>query len=155
MPTILREEPATPCAILILAASVLHLRFYRETLTGFLNCTVDTTPSAEYAFELAIRKPYNLFLFELNSAVITGQVLYGLLRKVYDEAATGPKQLPPIIFLADEINTHTSVTAEIGRQPGVRGILKSPPAIQRLIEKVSGCVDSRHLKPVARGIRST
>ena len=119
-------------AILILAASVTRLRFLRETLQGFLHCTIDTTTHAEYAFELAIKKTHHLYVFEMEAAVIPGPVLYGLLRKVHDAAATGPKQLPPVIFLAEESTLHSAPAIELGRQPGVRAVLKNPPAIQKL-----------------------
>ena len=53
---------AVPPLVLIVDDEVDLLRFLRETLGTFSVCALDTSPSSEYAFELALEKPYNLSL---------------------------------------------------------------------------------------------
>ena len=49
--------------ILVVDDDVGILRIVREALTSFLRCEVDTSPNPEYAFELALKKTYDLLIF--------------------------------------------------------------------------------------------
>ena len=62
-------------AILVVDDDVDVLRFLRETVSAFANCRVDTSPSAEYAFELSLRKAYDLFLFDFSMPAMDGAVI--------------------------------------------------------------------------------
>ena len=56
------------------------LRLIREALGNFAICDVDTSPTAEYAFELGLQRDYALFLIGLKLPVLHGELLYELLR---------------------------------------------------------------------------
>ena len=51
---------------------VALLRVVREALVATLNCEVDTSPKPEYAFELALKKKYDLFIFDFQMPMIDG-----------------------------------------------------------------------------------
>lgn len=136
--------------VLIADPSVLNLRFLRETLSGFLVSDIDTSSDPEYAFELALKKKYGLLLFNLNMPVLPGPLLYDLLRRVAEHAQRG-KKLPPVLFIADDASTRQSEIARLNREPGVRGVLRAPIKIQRLLEQVTDCVDARYVKTSVLG----
>ena len=46
-----------PKTILVVDDDVDILRLAREALSTIEGCTIDTTPNAEYAFELVLKKP--------------------------------------------------------------------------------------------------
>ncbi len=135
----------TPARVLIADASVLNLRFLRETLGGFLRGRIDTSSHAEYAFELALKQSYGLFLFNLQLPLLPGPLLYGLLRRVYEQSAPARK-LPPVLFLVDDQSVSPGRLADLMREPGVRGVLRTPIKIQRLLEQVTACVPAETLK---------
>lgn len=120
--------------ILVVDDDVGVLRLVRETLTTFLDCTVDTTPGSEYAFELALRKPYDLFLFDFSMPIVDGALLYNLLSKVY-EIATDPPCTPPPLILMSGHGEQARAQALL-REPGVRGLLPKPFTIERLLDRV-------------------
>ena len=63
---------------------VALLRVVREALTSHLRCEVDTSPRPEYGFELAIKKSYDLFIFDFQMPMIDGAMLFFLIGKVYN-----------------------------------------------------------------------
>jgi len=132
--------------VLIADASVLNLRFLRETMNGFLHGEIDTSSNAEYAFELALKKSYGLYLFNLGLPVLPGALLYDLLRRV-SKGVSGASQVAPVLFIADDRSVAPARIAELIREPGVRGVLRAPFRIQRLIDQVTSCVDGVYLKP--------
>jgi len=138
--------------VLIADPSVLNLRFLRETMSGFLVSHIDTSSDAKYAFELALKKKYGLFLFNLSMPDLPGALLYDLLRRV-DEHAQRGKRLPPVLFIVDDKSINQGEIANLVREPGVRGVLRAPIKIQRLLEQVTDCVDSRYLKTSVMGPR--
>lgn len=110
------------------------LRFLRETLQSLAHCKVETAPVPEHAFELAIRKSYDLFLFDFAMPAMDGAVLYGLVRKVYDLAFIPPRPLPPLILMSG--NAQQRRARELLHEPGVRGLLPKPFSIDRLLQSV-------------------
>lgn len=131
------SEPAKP-SILVVDDDVGILRFLRETLHAFSHCQVETAPVAEHAFELALRKPYDLFLFDFSMPAMDGSVLYGLVRKVYDLAYVPPRSLPPLILMSG--NAQQRRARELLQEPGVRGFLPKPFSIDRLLQCVEAAL---------------
>jgi len=132
--------------VLVADESVLNLRFLRETLSGFLHGDIDTSSNAEYAFELALKKSYGLFLFGLGLPKLPGELLYDLLRRV-SKSDLGASDLPPVLFIGDDKSISRIALPSLTREPGVRGVLRTPFRIHRLMEQVSRCVEPRYLKP--------
>ena len=139
------EPPAR--AVLVVDDDVDVLRFLRDTLTAFTHCRVDTSPSPEYAFELAIRKAYDLFLFDFSMPIMDGAVLYGMIRKVHDFGVlTPPRPLPPLVLMSGHGEKQRA--RELLTEPGVRGLLPKPFSIERLLTKLEGSLPGVTRRPV-------
>jgi len=67
---------AEPKRILMVDDDVAFLRVVREALMASLQCEVDTSPKPEYAFELALKKKYDLFIFDFQMSMIDGSMLF-------------------------------------------------------------------------------
>ena len=123
--------------ILIVDDDVGLMRVTREALTSFLRCEVDTSPSPEYGFELALKKTYDLFLFDFQMPMIDGAMLFFLIGKVYNHSVP-PRIVPPLLLVTGKGDEKRA--QELLREPGVRGLVPKPFAINRLIEKVKECL---------------
>ncbi len=116
---------------------VALMRVTREALTAFLLCTVDSSPRPEYAFELLLKRDYDLLIFDFSMPMIDGAMLFFLVSKVY-EAAQPARVVPPLILVSgrgDEARAQ-----ELLKEPRVRGFISKPFAINRLLEKVRECL---------------
>jgi len=76
---------------------VALLRVVREALAASLNCEVDTSPKPEYAFELALKKKYDLFIFDFQMPMIDGAMLFFLIGKVYQNIQP-IREVPPLFL---------------------------------------------------------
>jgi CheY-like chemotaxis protein len=122
---------------LIVDDDVGLMRVTREALTSFLRCEVDTSASPEYGFELALKKTYDLFLFDFQMPMIDGAMLFFLIGKVYNHSVP-PRIVPPLLLVTGKGEEKRA--QELLREPGVRGLVPKPFAINRLIEKVKECL---------------
>ena len=116
---------------------VALLRVVREALIATLRCEVDTSPKPEYAFELALKKSYELFIFDFQMPMIDGAMLFFLIGKVYNNTEP-PRDLPPLLLIsgkADEARAQ-----DLLKEPGVAGLIAKPFAINRLLERIRQCV---------------
>ena len=116
---------------------VALMRVTREALTSFLRCEVDTSPKPEYGFELALKKNYDLLIFDFSMPMIDGAMLFFLLGKVYENAQP-PRLLPPLLLISGRGDEKRA--QELLKEVGVRAFLPKPFAINRLLEKVRECV---------------
>ena len=123
--------------ILIVDDDVALMRVTREALTSFLSCEVDTSPNPEYGFELALKKSYDLLIFDFSMPMIDGAMLFSLIGKVYENAHP-PRVLPPLLLISGRGEEKRA--QELLQEAGVRGFLAKPYAINRLLEKVRECV---------------
>ena len=142
------SSPAVPRSILVVDDEVDILRFLRETLVAFSLAAVDTSPSSEYAFELALKKPYDLFIFDFSMPIVDGALLYQLIRKTYQLGGWTPaRALPPLILLSG--HGEQPRARELLHEPGVRGLLPKPFSIERLLREVELCLPgvTRPAKP--------
>ncbi len=119
--------------ILIVDDDVALMRVTREALTSFLRCEVDTSPNPEYGFELALKKTYDLLIFDFSMPMIDGAMLFFLIGKVYENAQP-PRRLPPLLLVSGRGEDERA--QELMQEVGVRGFLPKPFAINRLVEKV-------------------
>ena len=126
-----------PKRILIVDDDVGLMRVMREALTSFLRCEVDTSPKPEYGFELALKKTYDLMLFDFQMPMIDGAMLFFLIGKVYNNS-TPPRIVPPLLLVTGKGDEKRA--QELLQEAGVRGLVPKPFAINRLIEKVKECV---------------
>ncbi|MFK5924649.1 MAG: hypothetical protein QM496_20930 [Verrucomicrobiota bacterium] len=111
------------------------LRLIREALQGFTEATVDTTPDALYGFEMALKRPYNLFIFSLSLPRIDGELLYELIDKAYAHSHEGVRVTPAVMYIVEEAQAMQS--QGLLRDARVRGILTKPLNIDRLLKLVA------------------
>ncbi len=113
------------------------MRVTREALTSLLKCEVDASPKPEYAFELALKKTYDLLIFDFSMPMIDGAMLFFLIGKVYNTAQP-PRVVPPLLLVSGRADEERA--QELLKEPGVRGLLSKPFSINRLLERVKECV---------------
>jgi DNA-binding response OmpR family regulator len=123
--------------ILIVDDDVALMRVMREALTSFLRCEVDTSPKPEYGFELALKKTYDLLMFDFSMPMIDGAMLFFLIGKVYNHSVP-PRIVPPLLLVTGKGEEKRA--QELLQEAGVRGLIPKPFAINRLIEKVRECL---------------
>ena len=123
--------------ILIVDDDVALMRVTREALTSLLRCEVETSPRPEYGFELALKRSYDLLIFDFSMPMIDGAMLFFLIGKVYTSSQP-PRPIPPLLLISgrgDEARAQ-----ELLREPGVRGLIPKPFTLNRLIERVKQCL---------------
>jgi DNA-binding response OmpR family regulator len=128
---------AEPKKILIVDDEVVLLRMMREAFTASLRCEVDTSPRPEYGFELALRKDYDLFVFDFQMPMIDGAMLFFLIGKVYNNAEP-PRNVPPLLLVSGKGDEERA--RELLKEPGVAGFVAKPFRMNRLLETARQCV---------------
>ena len=123
--------------ILIVDDDVALMRVTREALTSFLRCEVDTSPKPEYGFELALKKRYDLLIFDFSMPMIDGAMLFFLIGKAYENSKP-PRVIPPLLLISGRGDEERA--QELLHEAGVRGFIPKPFAINRLLDKVKECV---------------
>ncbi len=128
---------AEPKRVLIVDDDVGLMRVTREALTSLLRCEVDTSPQPEYGFELALKKTYDLFIFDFAMPMIDGAMLFSLIGKVYENSKP-IRRRPPLLLVSGCAEEKRA--QELLRETGVHGLLTKPFAINRLLQRVKECV---------------
>ena len=128
---------AEPKRILMVDDDVALLRVMREALMASLQCEVDTSPKPEYAFELALKKKYDLFIFDFQMPMIDGSMLFFLIAKVYQNIQP-IRELPQLILVSGKAEEKRA--QELLKEPGVAGLVAKPFAINSLLEKIKAAV---------------
>lgn len=126
-----------PKKILMVDDDVGLLRIVREALTSCLHCEVDTSPNPEYGFELALKKTYDLFIFDFSMPMIDGALLFFLIGKAYENTSP-PRVVPPLLLISGKADE--SRAQALLKEPGVRGLIAKPFSINRLMEKAKDSV---------------
>src|SRR5947207_13723059 len=116
---------------------VALLRVVREALVASLKCEVDASPKPEYAFELALKKKYDLFVFDFQMPMIDGAMLFFLIAKVYQNIQP-LRELPQLTLVYGKAEEKRA--QELLKEPGVAGLVAKPFAINRLREKIKAAV---------------
>src|ERR1700736_5156034 len=129
--------PGEPKRFLMVDDDVALLRVLREALVATLKCEVDTSPTPEYAFELALKKNYDLFIFDFQMPMIDGAMLFFLIGKVYQNSQP-VRELPPLLLISGK--AEETRAQELLKEPGVAGLVAKPFAINRLLEKIQAAV---------------
>ena len=128
---------AEPKRILMVDDDVALLRVVREALVASLRCEVDTSPKPEYAFELALKKEYDLFIFDFQMPMIDGAMLFFLIGKVYQNSQP-VREVPPLLLISGK--AEEARAQDLLKEPGVAGLVAKPFAINRLLEKIKAAV---------------
>jgi len=127
--------------VLVAHEDVGTCRLIRETLSQFGECDVDTSPTAQYAYDLALQREYKLFYFGLNMPVIDGELLYELLAKAYPYCHAGAKSAPAVVYIVE--STDTGRVEALQREARVKGVLVKPMAIESIIARAKGIIPMR------------
>jgi DNA-binding response OmpR family regulator len=122
---------------LIIDDDTAVLRIIREALQNFLRWEVDTSPKPEYGFELALKKNYDLMIFDFSMPLIDGMLLFLLISKAYENSSP-PRRMPPLILVSGQGSDARA--RELLKEAPVRGFLAKPFTINRLLERVKECV---------------
>jgi DNA-binding response OmpR family regulator len=130
-------EQRTPKRILMVDDDVGLMGVTREALTAFLWCEVDASPSPEYGFELALKKSYDLLIFDFSMPMIDGAMLFFLIGKVY-QYSVPPRKVPPLLLVTGRADERRA--QDLLKEPGVCGLVTKPFAINRLLERVQKCL---------------
>src|SRR5205823_10436086 len=116
---------------------VALLRVVLESLVSTLQCYVDTSPKPEYALELALKKKYDLLVFDFQIPMIDGAMLFFLIGKVYQNSQP-VREVPPLLLISGK--AEETRAQELLKEPGVAGLVAKPFAINRLLEKIKAAV---------------
>ena len=127
--------PAPLPRVLLVEESLPYRRVIREALTSFRHCEIDDTPGGEHAFEMALRRPYSLFVFSISLPDLAGDLLDRLLVKAYPLAHPGTHTAPPVLFLI-RAGEHARFE-QLKRDVRVRGALDFPPRLDKLLAMTS------------------
>lgn len=127
--------------ILVCDDDVTTLRVVREALDNRLRSHVETTADPEYAFELVLKKQYDLLIFDLTMPGIGGDLLYSLILKVYQNLLPSEHRIPPVILISG--NVHEKRAQDFRLMPGVRALVPKPFTIQRLLQEVESVFTPR------------
>lgn len=131
--------PSGPQRVLVAYPAAATRRLVRETLENFTDSIVETTSDPVRAFEMALQKPYRIFLFALDFGEMNGSILYELICKVYS-TGHGPKKLAPgVIFIRE--SKEVAVSEEMVRDARVKDIVSKPIRIDRLLRSVDGILE--------------
>ena len=127
--------------VLLAEESLPYRRVIREALTAFRDCEVDDAPSGEVAFELALRRPYALFLLALHLPDLTGDMLDRLLAKAYPRVHAQSHTAPPVIYLLRP--GEDGRFRELQRDARVRGSIPLPPKLDALLTLAGALLPER------------
>lgn len=122
--------------VLIVDDDTAVLRIMREALQTLLHWEIDTSPKPEYGFELALKKNYDLMIFDFSMPMIDGTLLFLLISKVY-ENSNPPRTVPPLLLVSGQGSDQRA--QDLLKEARVRGFLAKPFTINRLVEKVKAC----------------
>jgi DNA-binding response OmpR family regulator len=123
--------------VLIVDDDPAVLRIIREALQNILHWEVDSSPKPEYGFELALKKNYDLMVFDFSMPMIDGTLLFLLISKAY-ENANPARRMPPLLLVSGQGGDKRA--QELLQEARVAGFLAKPFTINRLLEKVRECV---------------
>src|SRR3954469_20889460 len=112
---------------------VALLRIIREALVATLISEIDISHKLAYASDRALKKPYDLFIFDFQMPMIDGAMLFFLIGKVYTNIQP-IRDVPPLILVSGKGDEKRA--QELLKEPGVAGLVAKPFAINRLLEKI-------------------
>lgn len=118
------------------------LRIIREAFQNFLSCEVDTSPKPEHGFELALKKTYDLMVFDFSMPMIDGTLLFQLISLVYENSSPA-RIVPPLLLVSGQGADERA--QELLKEARVRGFLAKPFTINRLLLKVKECLPDLEL----------
>lgn len=130
-----------PPRVLIAEENLAFRRVMREALVAFRQCEVDDASTGENAFELAMKRPYALFLFALSLPDMKGELLDRLVAKAYHRVHAETHAAPPVIYLLRMEESHE--WQRLMREARNRGHVLLPPRLDMLMSATEGLLEAR------------
>lgn len=127
--------------VLIAEENLAYRRVMREALLAFRRCEVDDAASGEHAFELAMKRPYALFLLALSLPDMRGDLLDRLITKAYHRVHPETHSAPPVIYLLRPEESHE--WQRLMRDARVRGHVLVPPRLDMLMNSTQGLLEPK------------
>ncbi|MEM1442318.1 MAG: hypothetical protein AAGF67_08250 [Verrucomicrobiota bacterium] len=116
-------------------------RLIRETLENFTDAEVVTTSNPLRGFELALQRPYRVFLFGMQIGELSGPTLYELVSRAYANEH-GPKRLAPgVVFVREEEDPR--LPEELSQDVRVKDVISKPVRIDRLLKAIGNAIEVR------------
>jgi hypothetical protein len=109
------------------------LRLVREALAGH-NLGVDTSPTPERAFEVALQREYHLFIFALDIPRVPGEVLYHMIDTAYRYGGRKPRYAPGVVYTAAGVAQGTA--DDLARDARVKAVISEPLERSRVVSAV-------------------
>jgi len=131
--------PSGPPKVLVVHEMASTYRLVRETLDNFTNGEIETTPDPLHAFELALQKDYQLFIFGLKIQEMGGPLLYELISKAYTFGREKRKIAPGVVYIREQDESRPP--EELIRDARVKDIIVKPVSIDRLLQAVKGVLE--------------
>ena len=135
------DAPSAPARVLLAEENLAYRRVMREALVAFRHCEVDDAATAEHAFELAMKRPYTLFLFALTLPDMKGDFLDRLIGKAYPRVHPDTHSAPAIVYLLRSEEVHE--WQRLVRDARVRGHVLLPPRLDLLMKAVESTLPAR------------
>ncbi|MDF1659708.1 MAG: hypothetical protein P1U58_18985 [Verrucomicrobiales bacterium] len=125
--------------VLVVLPKASTTRLIRETLKNFTAAEVVTTSDPLRGFELALQRPYRIFVFGMQFETLSGPLLYELISKAYGNEH-GPKRLAPgVVFVREEKDP--KLPEELNKDVRIKDVISKPIRIDRLLKAVSSAVE--------------
>ena len=124
--------------VLVVHDASAAYRLVEETLSNFTRAQVDSTPDVLVAFELAIRKEYQLFVIALKLPGISGSLFYELISRAYS-TGLGKKRLAPAVVFVREADEPLPPD-ELIQDVRVKAVWSKPLSIERMLDTIPGVI---------------
>jgi hypothetical protein len=118
-----------------------YRRVIREALMSFRHYEVDDCPMGERAFELALSRPYQLFILALPLRDLVGQILGNLISRAHPLAHRGIHTAPTVIFITRA--AEAAAMEAMKRDVWLRGCLSYPPKLDELLTITAGLLPEK------------
>ncbi len=127
--------------VLLAEENLAFRRVMREALLAFRHCEVDDAGTGEHAFELAMKRPYAVFLLALSLPDMRGDLVDRLIAKAYPRVHAGTHAAPPVVYLlrSEELNDWQRLV----REARTRAHVLMPPRLDMLMSATSGLLETK------------
>ncbi|MEM6916267.1 MAG: hypothetical protein AAF491_06830, partial [Verrucomicrobiota bacterium] len=135
------QSEVVPQRALVVLPVASTTRLIRETLENFTDAEVVTTSNPLRGFELALQRPYRVFLFGMQIGELSGPTLYELISRAYANEH-GPKRLPPgVVFVREEDDPR--LPEELAQDVRVKDVISKQVRIDRLLKAIGNAIEVR------------
>jgi len=136
-----QAPPADEERVLVVLPVAATSRLVRETLQSFTTARVESTPDPVRGFEMALQRPYRLFIFGMSFAELSGPLLYELVAKAYTANSMPNRLAPGVVFVRERKDPQ--LPKEYAGDVRVKAVVNKPIRIDRLLSAVGASIEVR------------